>query len=82
MNRIVKATAKDNYQLWVKFDDGCEGIVNLGELVGKGVFKIWEDEAVFKQVQIDPVSKTVSWMNGKIDLDPDVLYSDVLKKTA
>ncbi|MDX1812737.1 MAG: DUF2442 domain-containing protein [Gammaproteobacteria bacterium] len=82
MQRIVDCTAKDNYHLWVKFDNGREGIVDLSDLVGKGVFKAWEDETVFKSVVIDPVAKTVSWLNGQIDLDPDVLYEDILKKSA
>ena len=30
------------------------------------------DDAIFPQVAVDPVSKTLAWPNG-IDLDPDVL---------
>ena len=82
MNRIIESKAKENYQLWIKFDNGCEGVVDLRDYVGKGVFKAWENEEVFKQVEIDPVTKTVSWLNGEIDLDPDVLYEDILKKSA
>ena len=78
MNRVIASTAKENYQLWVKFDNGREGIVDLSKYVGRGIFKVWENKEVFKQVTIDPVAKTVSWLDGKINLDPDVLYDDIL----
>ncbi len=82
LTRITETTAKENYQLWIKFDNGYEGVVYLREYVGKGVFKAWENEEVLKQVEIDPIAKTVFWLNGEIDLDPDVLYEDILKKSA
>ncbi len=33
---------KPNYVLWLRFDDGLEGEVDLSDLVGKGVFKAWK----------------------------------------
>jgi hypothetical protein len=29
----------DNYRLWVKFSDGVEGIVDLSEFAGEGVYR-------------------------------------------
>ncbi len=37
-----------------------------------GVLQQIDDDAIFPQVAVDPVSKTLTWPNG-IDLDPDVL---------
>jgi hypothetical protein len=65
--------------LWVRFDDASEGRVDLSDIAGRGVFKAWDDPAVWSAVRVEPGSRTVTWP-GEIDLDPDVLYSDVTGK--
>jgi len=75
---IIACKAKPNYVLWIQFDDGIQGDVDLSDLVGKGVFKAWESKKFFESVAIDPESKTVCW-EGEIDLDPYVLKEDILK---
>ena len=74
---IVKAEARPGCKLWVRFEDGLEGEVDLSSLVGKGVFAVWNDPEMFNQVGIDPESRTVVWP-GNIDLAPDGLYEDIL----
>lgn len=76
--RIVACKAKPNYILWIRFDDGVEGEVDLSSLVGQGVFKAWESLDFWQSVRIDPESKTVCW-GEEIDLDPYVLKQDVIK---
>ena len=34
--RIVACKPRPNYRVWIRFDDGLEGEVNLSHLVGKG----------------------------------------------
>ena len=68
--KISKCEVLDDYKLRLTFADGFKGTVTVGHLVGKGVFKLWEDYEQFKRVEIDPISKTVSWKNGQVDLDP------------
>jgi len=75
--KISACKAKPRYVLWLRFDDGLEGEVDLSDLVGKGVFKAWKEKKFFDAVRIDPESGTVCWDN-EIDLDPYVLYNDVL----
>jgi hypothetical protein len=43
--RIEAAKALADYHLWVRFADGTQGTVDLSSLVGKGVFKAWQDPA-------------------------------------
>ena len=74
--KIVAAKALPNYQLWVRFEDGVEGDVDLSDLVGKGVFRQWEDPLEFARVYIDADSGTVTWPGG-LDLAPDALYRDL-----
>ena len=74
--RIVEAKALQSYRLWVRFEDGVEGEVDLSDLVGKGVFKAWQEPGAFEQVYIDEETCTVVWPGG-LDLAPDGLYRDI-----
>ena len=76
MFKIVEARTRPGYRLWVRFEDGIEGEVDLSDLVGKGVFKRWQNETEFHKVYIDPESCTVAWPGG-IDLAPDALHHDI-----
>lgn len=76
--RIVACEARPNYILWIRFDDGIEGEVDLSNLVEQGVFKAWKNLDFWKSVKVDPESETVCW-GEEIDLDPYVLKEDILK---
>lgn len=75
---IVKAVALDDYRLHIVFNDGIEGTVDLTDLKGRGVFKIWNDYNEFRNVKIDPVTNTVCWRD-EFDLDPVALRKDISK---
>ena len=79
MKRIISVKPLAGYKVWVKFSDGVEGVVDLSDLKGKGVFSIWEDKEIFNQVHIDAESHTLSWPGG-IDLCPDALYAELTGK--
>jgi hypothetical protein len=79
--RIVAAKALPNYRLWVRFQDGVEGEVDLSDIVGKGVFSRWDDPSEFEQVHVDAELGTVAWP-GDLDLAPDALYRDIAGVTA
>ncbi len=51
------------------FDNGVCGVVDLSDLVGKGVFAVWRDPHIFQQLQIGSFGE-LAWL-GKIDLCPD-----------
>lgn len=74
--RIIDAKALPNYRLWVRFEDGVEGEVDVSDLVGKGVFTRWQDPLEFAQVYVDAEMGTVAWP-GELDLAPDALYRDI-----
>ena len=75
--KIVECKPLENYHIWIRFDDGLEGNVDLNHLLGKGVFEAWNSVDFFNQVHIDPRSNTVCW-GEDIDLDPYVLREKVL----
>lgn len=78
MKRIVKVKVLGDYKLWIKFSDGVEGVVDLSKLVGKGIFKQWEDKRFFESVEINPQTGTLTW-GKEIDICSDTLYGEILK---
>jgi hypothetical protein len=70
----VRPAAK--YQLYLRYKDGTEGMVDLSHLSGRGVFKIWDEADLFFQVSIDPETNALVW-NEMVDLDPDSLYLQI-----
>lgn len=77
MKKIVDAEARDGYRLWIRFEDGTEGEVDLSELAGHGVFEGWKDPEEFRRVRVDPETHTVAWP-GEVELCPDSLYNDLV----
>jgi hypothetical protein len=74
---VVEAEARPGFRVWVRFEDGLEGEVDLSHLVGKGVFKRWADApSEFSEVAVDAESGTLVWPGG-LDVAPDTLYRDV-----
>lgn len=73
---IVLVEARPAYRIWVRFEDGVEGEVDLADLVGRGVFKGLADPQEFGKVFVDPESRTVAWPGG-LDLAPDELYREI-----
>jgi len=67
------------YKLQLCFEDGVEGIVDLHDWKGKGVFVYWNDESNFKHFKITD-SKKIEW-NEDIDMDPDSFYLKLINKT-
>lgn len=74
---IVAVKPLTGYQLWLTFEDGVEGVVDISHLIEfSGIFAPLQEAATFAQVQIHPELGTLIWQNGA-DLDPDVLYAIV-----
>lgn len=76
MHRVTACKAEEDYRLWIRFDDGLEGSVFLGNLLEIGAFKLWRDVREFEKVSVDPESATVTWEGG-IRLDNEVLYQNL-----
>ena len=72
MVKITRVSVLKDYRLELTFDDGEFGVIDLSDLVGKGVFELWRDSAFFEQVQIGSIGELV-WKD-KIDLCADSLY--------
>ncbi len=74
---IVEARPLDDYRLYLRFEDGVDGEVDLAQMIRfEGVFAELRDRANFIQVQVNREIGTICWPNGA-DLDPDVLYAKI-----
>lgn len=62
----------EGFRLWLKYEDGIEGDVDLSDLAGRGVFEAWSEGNIFDAVAISE-SGAIAWP-GEIDLCPDALY--------
>ena len=78
MFKPVEVKARPNYKLWLRYEDGAAGEVDLAHLAGKGVFKLWDDYQAFEQVYIGPQGQ-IAWTE-QIDLCPDTLYFELTGK--
>lgn len=75
--RVAAVTDLPDYQLLVRFNDSCEGVVRMKSLVTSpdaGVFAALADPAVFAQASI--VQGAVTWP-GDIDLAPDAMHAAI-----
>jgi len=72
MRKVSKVKVLQDYRLDLTFDDGVRGVVDLSDLVGKGVFALWRDYRIFQEVRVGSFGELV-WQD-KIDLCPDSLY--------
>jgi hypothetical protein len=76
---LKSAEAKNNYQLYLSFEDGIEGMVDLSKWKGKGIFEYWNDENNFKNFKITEDRK-LEWIKD-LDMDPDAFYLEIISKT-
>ena len=67
----VAVEPREGFRIWIRYEDGVEGEIDLSHLVGEGVFKAWEDRDFFENVHI--ADRAVMW-GDEIDLCPDALY--------
>ncbi len=77
--KIIECEAHDHCRLWVRFEDGLEGEVNLNPLLGPGVFAPWDSVDFFNSVYIHKETGTVTW-GENLDLDPNLLYQSIKQK--
>ncbi len=77
---VVEARYERDYILYLKFNDGAEGYVDLaGELHGQ-MFAPLKNPSKFQAFRVDPELETIVWENGA-DFAPEFLHSRLLVPT-
>ena len=78
MVRPAEVRPVGRYRIWLRYEDGTEGEVDLSHLAGRGVFAAWDDEGVFGRVKLGSHG-AIEWP-GDLDLCPDALYLQLTGK--
>ena len=73
---VTEAKYLHDYVIWLRFNDGVEGEIDLeNELEGE-VFEPLKDKQLFQRFKVDPELATIVWENGA-DLAPEFLYENM-----
>ncbi|MDQ7825691.1 MAG: DUF2442 domain-containing protein [Candidatus Eremiobacteraeota bacterium] len=69
---VTKAIPSDDYVLFVEFENGESGSLDLKPFLEFGIFRRIKDPDAFKKVRV--AFDTVEWECGA-DLDPEYVYA-------
>ena len=72
MLHVIEVQPRGGYRLWLRFNDGAEGEVDLGPELEGPIFEPLRDPRVFAQVAVDPDARTIAWPNDA-DFAPEFL---------
>jgi len=65
---VITVKALEKYKIFASFNDGTEGIYDLSDCAGKGVFKVWDEGDSFSKVFINPENNAIAW-NEMLEID-------------
>lgn len=68
---VTEVTPTDEYCLYISFDTGERGVLDMRPFLGFGIFRSLKNETAFRQVRVS--FDTIEWPGG-IDLDPEFVY--------
>jgi high-affinity K+ transport system ATPase subunit B len=77
MIKVIKAELKDGYKIFVEFNNGIKGIIDLKNTIENDHREIIREllkMEIFKTVKIN--LNTLCWDNG-VDFAPDYLYGQI-----
>ena len=70
---LVQATWLDGHRIRREFENGCAGILDMGNRRWRGVFEPPQDVALFRKFRLEREWNTIVWPTGA-DLAPEYLY--------
>ena len=79
MIRPTEVEPRDGYRIWLRYQDGTTGEIDLSHLARRGVFKAWNERACFEKVRIARAGG-IAW-GDNIELCPDALYMQLTGKS-
>ena len=75
---ITEVKPLEKYRLNIKFSDGVQGVVDLSEFAGIGVFALWNDYSQFEKVKVGRSGELI-W-NEEVDMDGLAIYLKLTRK--
>lgn len=70
---VISVKALEKYRIQVKFDDSTNGVLDLSDYAGKGLFISWDKDDNFSKVFISGESGAITWP-GDLDIDTLTLW--------
>ena len=70
----VKVSALSNYRIQVFFEDGVNGIVDLKDMVHKGIFKTLQNVSFFNKPYI--INGAIAWSED-LEIDSNNIYAEI-----
>ncbi len=78
MVRPTKVEPLSGYRLRITYADGVEGVIDLSDQVGRGVFEPLKDENEFRKVRIGDYGQ-IAWSDD-LDICSDAAYLEITGK--
>jgi hypothetical protein len=75
--KIKDVKYSGEYSIYVEFEDGTNGIVNLADLVESGIFSVLKDSDKFAKVY--STGYAVAWSED-LEIDAANIYSEITGK--
>jgi hypothetical protein len=73
MSDVIEVRYVREYTVWLRFEDGTEGEVDISRSFRGPVFEPLRNLEYFKQVRVDAELGTIVWPNGA-DIAPETLH--------
>ncbi len=70
---VEEARYVRDFVVWLRFNDGAAGDVDLKDELFGEVFEPLQEIAEFRQFRLDPELNTIAWSNGA-DFAPEFLH--------
>jgi hypothetical protein len=70
---VIEARHVSGHTVWLRFEDGTEGEIDLSDELHGPVFEPLREQEFFAKLRVNPDTGTVEWPNGA-DFAPEFLY--------
>jgi hypothetical protein len=74
---VIEAKYVNDYKVWVRFNDGLSGEIDLSTELDGTIFEPLKDKAYFNQFSVR--YNTISWENGA-DFAPEFLWEKITQQ--
>lgn len=79
--QAVEVEAQQPFTLWIRFDDGVSGIVDLAQWLTRGDFAAWSDATFFETAHLRSHGAIAWGQDDALELDPTAMYLDLTGKS-
>ncbi len=76
MQDVVEARYMSGYKVWLQFEDGTSGEIDLSEELSGPVFEPLRDVKYFAAFRVNRDTGTIEWPNGA-DFAPEFLLANL-----